>query len=90
MGEELHPEPLTRRRLAAGGFQFHATAFLITNAMAILVYVVTSLLGKGPDFFFPVIPLAVWTPFLALHAVSVFRRDPDEDDVPIELPPFLR
>ncbi|MEY2477272.1 MAG: hypothetical protein QOG87_2587 [Actinomycetota bacterium] len=82
----MEDEALTRRQLAIGGFTVHSTAFLITNALALLGWVVTTLLGDGPDFFFPVIPLAIWTPLLAVHAYGIFHKIPEDADVPVRLP----
>jgi len=82
---EVPRDPLTRRDLAVGGFRFHATAFMITNAMALATWVVITLLGEGA-FFFPIIPLALWTPLLALHAYSLFRSVPGDADEPLQLP----
>jgi hypothetical protein len=77
---------LTRRELAVRLFVLHATAVSITVGMAIVVWVVRTLAGHEPSFFFPVIPLAAFGPFVALHAYRVFHSYPDEADEPLRLP----
>ena len=86
MTSALVASPVTKREVAVGGFNVHATAYLITNGLAILAWLVTTILGEGPDFFFPVIPLAVWTPLVALHAYKTFRSVPDDAEEPLRLP----
>lgn len=84
---ERLPEPLSTRRIEQAGFQIHATVFKITVGMAVVAWLVMSVVRGGLLFPFPLIPMAIWGPFVGLHAAFAYRagRDPSDDE-PLRLP----
>jgi len=87
---EYADEVPSRRDLALAGFRIHAAVTGVTIGLAVVAWTVLSVLGRGPRVFFPIFPIAFLTPFVALHAVGVYRRVPADADLPLRLPPFFR
>ena len=72
--EYVDPEPWTARWLDIKGFEVHRTAYAVTILLALTAWGVISLVSWEAITFFPIFPLAIWTPLLALHAAGTWGR----------------
>ena len=62
-------------------FLTHVTAFLLVNAMLLVVWLVVA----GGGFFWPIFPLLGWSIGLFFHGMDVFRKPWSEERIRREM-----
>jgi hypothetical protein len=71
---------MASREDAQRGFQIHATVWFVVNAFLFMIWLITTAPGH-PWFLYPA---GAWGAALAIHAVAVFNRPPDDELEPGE------
>lgn len=72
---ERKREAAIERLDAKRDFRVHLLAYVLVNAMLVVIWAMT-----GADFFWPVFPILGWGIGLALHGYTVYMYRPHPED----------
>jgi hypothetical protein len=77
--EELRRKAIERLQ-AKREFQAHLLAYILVNALLVVIWAVTS-----AGFFWPIFPILGWGIGLAFHAWDVYGKEPNEEKIRREM-----